>query len=125
MSRVISRPSRFAQAAIAGVALVGVSLTAPGSSPARAETVPPGGGDGSQGYRLASAWCRGCHAIESAAVNTTKPAPDFVAVANMPSTTELSLKVFLRSNHRSMPNFIIRQNDIEDIVTYILSLKHP
>ena len=29
----------------------------------------------------------------------------------MPSTTELSLKVFLRSSHKSMPNFILQPED--------------
>jgi len=103
--------------------IAGALVTALSASCALADTVPPGTGDGSVGHRLASEWCRGCHAIEPSAVNTGKPAPDFVAVANLPSTTELSLKVFLRSNHKSMPNFIIRSNDINDIVAYILSLK--
>jgi hypothetical protein len=41
----------------------------------------------------------------------------------MPSTTELSLKVFLQSNHRSMPNLMLTPEQSGDIVNYILSLK--
>ena len=41
----------------------------------------------------------------------------------MPSTTELSLKVFLRSSHKSMPNFILQPEETDDIVAYILSLR--
>ena len=41
----------------------------------------------------------------------------------MPSTTELSLKVFLRSSHKSMPNFILQPEEADDIVAYILSLR--
>lgn len=43
----------------------------------------------------------------------------------MPSTTALSLKVFLRSNHKEMPNLIISNTDTDDIVAYILSLNRP
>jgi len=120
--RVISKRTLIAQVLIGGLFIAGAELVA-GCPSAAAGTAPSGGGDGSVGHHLAEEWCRGCHAIEPSAVNTAKPAPDFVAIANMPSSTELSLKVFLRSNHKSMPNFIIRQNDIDDIVTYILSLK--
>jgi len=116
----ISKQTLVAGALVAGV--LGAALSA-GVSRAAADAAPSGSGDGSMGHRLAGEWCRGCHAIEPTAVNTGKPAPDFVSIANMPSTTELSLKVFLRSNHKSMPNFIIRSNDIDDLVAYILSLK--
>ena len=89
---------------------------------ASGETLPRAGG-ASTGYRLATAWCAECHSIESNIAWTGKPAPDFAAIANQPSSTALSLKVFLQSNHRSMPNLIIGRNDADDIVTYILSLK--
>ena len=41
----------------------------------------------------------------------------------MPSTTELSLRVFLQSNHRNMPNIIVKGQDLDDIVAFIMSLK--
>jgi hypothetical protein len=41
----------------------------------------------------------------------------------MPSTTELSLRVFLQSNHRNMPNIIVKGRDLDDIVAFIMSLK--
>lgn len=86
------------------------------------ETLPRTGGTAT-GHKLASVWCVECHSIEANAPFSGKPAPDFAAIANQPSTTELMLKVFLQSNHRSMPNFIISKNDAADIVAYILSLK--
>ena len=43
----------------------------------------------------------------------------------MPSTTALSLKVFLRSNHNEMPNLIIPDSETDDLIAYILSLKQP
>jgi mono/diheme cytochrome c family protein len=77
----------------------------------------------SAGHRLAEAWCKECHAIGAIAIGGKNGAPDFVRIANLPSTTELSLKVFLRSDHARMPNFIIQPGDAEEIVQYILSLK--
>src|SRR5215207_933087 len=60
----------------------------------------------SAGHRLAEAWCRGCHAIEADSAGASGRGPDFLRIANRTSTTELSLKVFFQSNHRSMPNLI-------------------
>jgi cytochrome c len=86
-------------------------------------------GSASDGHRLAEAWCKDCHAIEATTAGTgtgtgtANAAPAFTAIANQPSTTELSLKVFLRSSHRSMPNLVIAPNQADDLVNYILSLK--
>jgi len=74
------------------------------------------------GHRLAVNWCKECHAVERGDVSGGK-GPAFARIADMPSTTELSLKVFLRSNHTNMPNFIIAPGDADEIVQYILSLK--
>jgi cytochrome c len=79
------------------------------------------------GHRLAEAWCKDCHAIEATTAGTTgaaNAAPAFTAIANQPSTTELSLKVFLRSSHRSMPNLVITPDQADGLANYILSLKH-
>lgn len=75
------------------------------------------------GYRLAQAWCRECHAIEAPIVGTRGSPPDFIAIANRPSTTALSLKVFFQTSHRNMPNLIIAPDQADDLVNYILSLK--
>jgi mono/diheme cytochrome c family protein len=96
---------------IAAVFLIRVRLAAGEVSPAEV------------GHRLATAWCQECHAVEPAALNSGKKAPDFVAIANMPSSTELSLKVFLASSHPTMPNIILKPTDTEDLVAYILSLR--
>jgi hypothetical protein len=34
----------------------------------------------------------------------------------------LSLKVFLRSSHRNMPNFILGREEIDSLASYILGL---
>jgi mono/diheme cytochrome c family protein len=77
----------------------------------------------SAGHRLAEAWCSECHSIEAVTAGATRGPPAFVAIANRSSTTELSLKVFLQTSHRNMPNLIIAPNEADDLVNYILSLK--
>lgn len=75
----------------------------------------------SAGRRLAEAWCRDCHAFELS--EGSGRGPDLVRIANRTSTTELSLKVFLRTNHRSMPNLIIAPDQADILAQFILSLK--
>jgi mono/diheme cytochrome c family protein len=76
------------------------------------------------GLRLAQRLCADCHSVEARTDRPGHFAPSFTAVARMPSTTELALKVFLRSNHRSMPNIILSEADTEQLVAYILGLKN-
>jgi cytochrome c len=75
------------------------------------------------GHRLAEAWCEGCHAIEATPTRKATAAPDFADIASRPSTTALSLKVFLRTDHPSMPNIVIAPDQTDELVNYILSLK--
>jgi cytochrome c len=75
------------------------------------------------GHRLAEAWCKDCHAIEPMTVGARGSPPDFTAIANRPSTTALSLKVFFKTSHRRMPNLIIAPEQADDLANYILSLK--
>jgi mono/diheme cytochrome c family protein len=111
----MSRASWRATVTAALIAFIAQVIT-----PAFAQDVP---GDAASGRRLAEAWCSQCHAVGPKAAPTQRDAPAFVAVAQMPSTTALSLNAFLRSNHRSMPNFVIARADADDIVAYIVSLK--
>jgi cytochrome c len=101
-------------AAVAALALI---------RPHTASSAAPESGGVASGHRLAEAWCKTCHAIEPRMAATPTTAPDFAKVANQSSTTELALKVFLRSSHPSMPNLVLTPEQADDIVTYILSLK--
>ncbi len=75
------------------------------------------------GRRLADAWCKDCHSIEAATAGAISGPPDFTAIANRHSTTALSLKVFLQTSHPSMPNLILKPDETDSLVNYILSLK--
>ena len=74
------------------------------------------------GRQTATTLCVPCH--QTGGTRRDGP-PSFVDVANMPSTTALSLKVFLRSNHNAMPNLIIPDSETDDLIAYILNLRQP
>lgn len=80
-------------------------------------------GSSSRGRNLAQAWCTECHSVERSTAGTGKIAPDFSEVADRRNTTALSLRLFLQSEHKTMPNFIIEPGDAADLVAYILSLR--
>lgn len=91
-----------------------------GATPAAAQ-----GGDAAAGETLAAAECASCHAVtrDAEAKSPEPKAPRFLDVANMPSTTELSLKVFMRTPHRNMPNLILSPQEIDSVAAYILGLR--
>ncbi|WP_027551251.1 cytochrome c [Bradyrhizobium sp. Cp5.3] len=80
-------------------------------------------GSASEGYRLAEAWCKPCHAIEPHMAGMSDQAPGFAAIANRHGTTALSLKVFLKTSHQNMPNLVIAPDQADALANYILSLK--
>ena len=47
----------------------------------------------------------------------------FSAIAAMQSTTALSLDVFLRTSHPTMPNLVLSGTDRDNLIAYILSLR--
>jgi mono/diheme cytochrome c family protein len=80
-------------------------------------------GNAEQGRRLAKADCAQCHRIDRNSYSSNLEAPAFDDIANVPGMTERALTVALQTSHRSMPNFVIKGRDTEDLVAYILSLK--
>jgi mono/diheme cytochrome c family protein len=101
------------------IVLFGIRLHVAASQTVR----PDSGGDATAGQRLAEAWCTECHSIGWKAARSRTDAPNLTDVANRPSTTALSLNTFLRSSHKTMPNFIVERGEADDIVAYVLSLK--
>jgi mono/diheme cytochrome c family protein len=79
-------------------------------------------GDARRGHALARAWCTGCHRVDAETFGLF--ASDFAEVAKLPSTTALSLRVFLQTSHKDMPNFTLNRTEADDIIAYILSLRH-
>jgi mono/diheme cytochrome c family protein len=83
----------------------------------------PLAGNLSSGRQTAMTVCASCHQVVGG--KSGLGPPSFSDIANMPSTTLLSLKVFLRSSHKEMPNLIISESDTDDVIAYILGLKQP
>jgi mono/diheme cytochrome c family protein len=69
--------------------------------------------------------CRPCHVVAPNQRSTTRfsTAPDFRSVANMPSTTPLSLIVWLTNPHPTMPSLILSPQEASDVIAYIESLR--
>jgi mono/diheme cytochrome c family protein len=80
-------------------------------------------GENAAGRRLATELCGDCHQARRPFPLFYRYPPTFEEIAKLPSSTRLSLKVFLRSNHEHMPNFVISRSDADAIVEYIVSLK--
>jgi mono/diheme cytochrome c family protein len=87
--------------------------------PALAESV----GDAASGREIATKVCSSCHRVLPMTLADKADPPSFQSVADLPSTTGISLNAFLHSNHRNMPNFTISSAQSNDLIAYILSLK--
>jgi len=78
------------------------------------------------GAAYANEICATCHAVLANEEYSPLPqATPFQTVADTPGMTELALTVFLQSSHPTMPNIILEQDDMRNVVTYIRSLKPP
>lgn len=112
-------------------ALLGLTATLAATLAASLAGAPPAGAAANgaptaSGAHLAKTVCATCHAIDA---DRSKHSPDpqaprFVDVAVMPSTTELAIKVFLRSPHKNMPNLLLNESEIDAIAAYILDLRN-
>ncbi len=80
-------------------------------------------GNIASGRHTAESWCTRCHQIYLDELTPFSYPPNFVEIANMPSTTALAINVFLRTSHDVMPNYRLSREEIDDIVVFIMSLK--
>ena len=85
---------------------------------------PAESGSTTSGHRIAITICGACHEVPTAS-RKTSIGPKFEDIANRPSTTAPALEEFLASRHKQrMPNFILSRADTNEVIAYILSLKH-
>ena len=81
-------------------------------------------GDPQKGRAVAQQFCAECHAIEKGNVpSPNSEAPSFTVVASTPGMTAMALNVFFQTPHRAMPNLILKTDQKNDIIAYIMSLK--
>jgi mono/diheme cytochrome c family protein len=99
-------------------ALAAIPLTA---GPALAQEAP---GDPAAGRGLAEAVCAACHAIPGVAPPIGVPgARPFAALAADPAVTGLTLHAYLRTLHPPTPTFVLNEEQLNDVIAYILSLR--
>jgi mono/diheme cytochrome c family protein len=81
-------------------------------------------GDAKAGFGFAGQICAECHAVRAGESKSPHAqAPSFQIVANTSGMTGMALRVWFQSAHRSMPNFILSEEDSDNVIAYILSLK--
>jgi len=98
-------------------ATIALVLAAPG-----AQAMPPG--DIEAGRRLAEASCISCHAVSDwPGRRGADVAPPFASIANDPARTETWLRVFLQTPHRRMPDLVLTNREIDDVIGYIDSFR--
>jgi hypothetical protein len=91
------------------------------AAPALAQMYP---GDPIAGRQFARQVCAVRHFVEAEDLGLSwSGAPSFQEVANDPAVNEISLRVFLRTPHEDMPNFMLTPLETDDVISYILSLK--
>ena len=76
------------------------------------------------GETIARTWCAGCHRVEGDGPRMENDAvPSFSSIAQMSSTTQTSLIVFLSTPHARMTDYNLTREEIRDVSAYILSLR--
>jgi mono/diheme cytochrome c family protein len=82
------------------------------------------GGSPDSGFNYAKQACAHCHAIRKGDNHSPNPrAPSFETIANSSGVTGISLAATLHSIHENMPNLVLRANERDNVIAYILSLK--
>jgi mono/diheme cytochrome c family protein len=80
--------------------------------------------DTSRGADYARAWCAACHAVERGEkAEAFSTAPSFQSLSENPELTAIALHAYLQTPHNKMLNVILRPEQADEIVAYILSLK--
>lgn len=108
----------MARASILALALTAFGGALIGGGAAVAQTADP-----EPGRRLAQDFCSACHQVQpdTTVASPNPDAPPFGLIAASPSMTDLSIRVFLRSPHPTMPNFLLSADEIASVIAYIRS----
>lgn len=81
-------------------------------------------GDPALGRALALKACVECHEIEPGERDAQLPdPPSFRNLADNSAMTPLALRVFLTTPHANMPNLILTDAEVDDVIAYILGMK--
>ena len=86
-------------------------------------TLPVASGDAVAGERFAKSVCAQCHGVGKGQASPNRAAPSFNDIAASPGLTATAIRVWLQSPHPSMPNIKLSDEDKDNVVTYLMSLK--
>jgi cytochrome c2 len=101
--------------------LVGIGFAAATCGGASAQEL----GDPQKGLAYARMVCVECHSVERVQARSPNGnAPAFAAVATAPGMTEMALRVWFQTPHRTMPNLRLDNGEKDNLIAYILSLKN-
>ena len=82
-------------------------------------------GDAEKGMEYASEVCSGCHAVRGGEPKSPVPeALRFEDIANTSGMTAIALTVWFQTSHPTMPNIRMTDEEMRDVIQYILSLKN-
>jgi mono/diheme cytochrome c family protein len=80
-------------------------------------------GNPSLGLAYAREVCADCHAVGPRDLQSPNAmAPPFQRVADTPGMTRLALNAWLRSAHPSMPNFVVEDEQVDNLHAYLSSI---
>lgn len=97
-----------------------LTMSVPCLSSAKAEEF----GDPVAGRRLATAWCANCHAFPGSQRATVTGAPSFSAIAANSAMTRMALHAFLQTPHERMPDLHLSNDEMDDLIAFILASRH-
>jgi mono/diheme cytochrome c family protein len=81
-------------------------------------------GSAEHGLTIAREGCASCHlVVRENGRSINEKAPTFARIANTPGMTSAALRSALNTSHSSMPNLVIKDEDADSIIAYILSLR--
>ena len=87
-------------------------------------TLADEGGNVRDGLRFAQTVCAECHAVRDGERASPKAqAPTFTSVANTPGMNAMALEVWFQTPHPTMPNLKFTNQESDDVIAYILSLR--
>ena len=81
-------------------------------------------GDARRGHQLAEMTCAQCHAVEKGRMRSRNgQAPTFETIATTRGINPMAIRVALRTSHREMPNLMLSNEEVDDVIAYIGTLK--
>jgi mono/diheme cytochrome c family protein len=107
--------------AVLSTMTAGLAVLAADAATRAQESLP---GDPVAGRAFVRENCADCHDVERVWSELTPfYGPAFVDIAASPGLTATRLRAFLRTPHVEMPDFIFTEQEVDDIISYILTLK--